>query len=64
MKSLEGPAATTGERRMTPDGAGQLPAPEGGAYRLDVTLERTAEDDGSDARIELASTGNVRHGRI
>ena len=26
---------------MTQDGAGQLPAPEGGAYRLDVTLERT-----------------------
>ena len=53
MKSLEGPAATIGERRMTPDGAGQLPAPEGGAYRLDVTLERSAGDDGSVARLEL-----------
>ena len=55
MKSIEGPEATVGERRMTQDGAGQLPAPEGGAYRLDVTLERTAGDDGSEARIELGS---------
>ena len=55
MKSLEGPAATTGERRITPDGAGLLPVPEGGAYRLDLTLERTAGDDGSEARIELGS---------
>jgi levanase len=57
MKSIEGPVATTGERRMTmtQDGAGRLPAPEGGAYRLDVTLERTAGDDGSEARIELGS---------
>lgn len=55
MKSIEGPVATIGERRMTPDGAGQLPAPESGAYRLDVTLERTAQDDGSVARIELGS---------
>lgn len=55
MKSIEGPVATVGERRMTQDGAGQLPAPEGGAYRLDVTLERTAGQDGSEARIELGS---------
>ena len=59
MKSIEGPAATTGERRLTQDGAGQLPVPEGGAYRLDVTLERTAEDDGSVARIELESDGGT-----
>ncbi|WP_223914783.1 glycoside hydrolase family 32 protein [Arthrobacter sp. NicSoilC12] len=59
MKSLEGPAATTGERRLTPDGAGQLPVPEGGAYRLDVTLERTPQDDGSVARIELESDGGT-----
>ncbi|WP_427170765.1 glycoside hydrolase family 32 protein [Arthrobacter sp. 92] len=55
MKSIEGPAATTGERRMTQDGSGQLPVPEGGAYRLDVALERRAGDDGSEARIELGS---------
>ena len=59
MQSIEGPAETTGERRMTRDGAGQLPAPEGGAYRLDVTLERTAGDDGSEARIELGSGGGT-----
>lgn len=53
MKSIEGPVATVGERRITQDGAGQLPVPEGGAYRLDVTLERTAGQDGSEARIEL-----------
>ena len=55
MQSIEGPVTTAGERRMTQDGAGQLPAPEGGAYRLDVTLERSAGDDGSVARIELGS---------
>ncbi|AXJ11803.1 levanase [Arthrobacter sp. PM3] len=55
MTSLEGPAVTAGERRMTPDGAGQLPVPEGGAYRLDMTIERAAGDDGSEARIELGS---------
>lgn len=59
MQSIEGPVATTGERRLTQDGAGQLPAPEGGAYRLDVTLERTADDDGSVARIELGSDGET-----
>lgn len=59
MKSIEGPAATTGERRMTQDGAGQLPAPEGGAYRLDLTLERTAGDDGNEARVELGSDGGT-----
>ncbi|WP_254788617.1 glycoside hydrolase family 32 protein [Arthrobacter sp. ok909] len=59
MKSIEGPLATTGERRITPDGAGRLPAPEGGSYRLDLTLERTAEDDGSEARIELGSDGGT-----
>ncbi|MGP4031012.1 glycoside hydrolase family 32 protein [Pseudarthrobacter sp. 1C304] len=53
MASIEGPGAMVGERRMTPDGAGELPAPPGGAYRLDVTLERAADDDGSEARIEL-----------
>lgn len=55
MTSIEGPVATVGDRRMTQDGAGQLPAPEGGAYRLDVTLERAGGDDGSVARIELGS---------
>ncbi|MFF2246570.1 glycoside hydrolase family 32 protein [Arthrobacter sp. NPDC058130] len=59
MKSLEGPVATAGERRMTQDGAGQLPAPEGGAYRLDATLERSAGDDGSVARIELGGDGGA-----
>jgi levanase len=59
MQSIEGPAATTGERRITQDGAGQLPAPEGGAYRLDVTFERKAGDDGSEARVELGSDGGT-----
>jgi levanbiose-producing levanase len=59
MQSIEGPVATSGERQMTHGGAGQLPAPEGGAYRLDVTLERRAGDDGSEARIELGSGGGT-----
>lgn len=57
MESLGGPVATVGERRMTQEGAGELPVPEGGAYRLDVTLERTPGDDGSVARIELGGEG-------
>ncbi|MET1086874.1 MAG: GH32 C-terminal domain-containing protein, partial [Arthrobacter sp.] len=59
MQSIEGPVATSGERQMTQGGAGQLPVPEGGAYRLDVTLERRAGDDGSEARIELGSGGGT-----
>lgn len=53
MNSIEGPVITAGERRLTQDGAGELPIPESGAYRLDVTLERSADDDGSVAKIEL-----------
>jgi levanase len=53
LKAIEGPVSTLSDRRMTADGAGQLPAPAGGAYRLDLTFEKTAEDDGSLARVEL-----------
>lgn len=53
LTAIEGPVSTLSDRRMSADGAGQLPAPAGGAYRLDLTVEKTAEDGGSLARVEL-----------
>lgn len=55
MSVLEGTPATVGERQVTPNGAGELPAPKSGAYRLDVTLERRPDDDGSEALLKLTS---------
>lgn len=69
LKSLQGETVTAGERKLTPDGAAGLPepglpaqglpAPAGGAYRLDLTLERAAGDDGSEARVELVAENGV-----
>lgn len=59
LKSLEGDTVTVEERKLTPDGAGELPAPEGGAYRLDLTLERAPGDGGSEAKVELLAENGV-----
>ena len=48
-------AKTADSRPVTPGGAGDLPAPGSGAYRLDVTLERTQADDGAEALLKLGS---------
>lgn len=43
----------------TPDGIKKLPSSQGGAYRLDVTLERPGPHDGSEARISMESGGSA-----
>lgn len=55
MSALEGASKTADSRPVTPEGAGDLPAPGSGAYRLDVTLERTQADDGAEALLKLGS---------
>ncbi|MBT2549221.1 glycoside hydrolase family 32 protein [Arthrobacter sp. ISL-65] len=57
LSALDGEAKTAGSRALTPEGAGELPAPAGGAYRLDVTLERAPGDDGTEALLKLGSGG-------
>ncbi|PNH83773.1 glycoside hydrolase family 32 protein [Arthrobacter sp. AFG20] len=57
LSALDGEAKTAGSRALTPEGAGDLPAPAGGAYRLDVTLEHAAADDGREALLKLGSGG-------
>ena len=57
LSALEGEAKTAGGRALTPEDAGELPAPAGGAYRLDVTLERAAGDDGTEALLKLGNGG-------
>jgi levanase len=57
LSALDGEAKTAGSRALTPEAAGDLPAPAGGAYRLDVTLERAADDDGTEALLKLGSGG-------
>jgi levanbiose-producing levanase len=55
LSVLEGTAETVTGRRVTEDGAGELPVPDSGAYRLDVTLERGPDDDASEALLKLGS---------
>jgi levanase len=58
LSALDGEAKTADSRALTPEGAGSLPAPAGGAYRLDVTLERAAGDDGTEALLKLGNGGS------
>lgn len=55
LSVLEGAAQTVTGRRVTEDGAGELPVPGSGAYRLDVTLERGPDDDASEAQLRFGS---------
>ncbi|MGN7252021.1 glycoside hydrolase family 32 protein [Arthrobacter sp. SAFR-014] len=57
LSALDGEAKTAGSQALTPGGAGELPAPAGGAYRLDLTLERAPGDDGTEALLKLGSGG-------
>jgi levanbiose-producing levanase len=59
LKSLQGDTATVTDRKLTPGGAGGLPDPDGGGYRLDLTLEKAAGDDGSEAKVELLAENGV-----
>ena len=58
LSALDGEARTADSRVLTPEGAGGLPAPAGGAYRLDVTLERAPGDDGTEALLKLGNGGS------
>ncbi|MFE4834994.1 glycoside hydrolase family 32 protein [Arthrobacter sp. NPDC056691] len=58
LSALDGEARTAATRALTPAGAGELPAPSSGAYRLDVTLERAAGDDGTEAVLKLGNGGS------
>ena len=57
LSALDGEAKTADSGALTPEGAGGLPAPAGGAYRLDVTLERAPGDDGTEALLKLGNGG-------
>lgn len=57
LSALDGEARAADSRALTPDGAGGLPQPSSGAYRLDVTLERSADDDGTEALLKLGNGG-------
>lgn len=62
LSALEGSPQTVTDLRISRDGivqsgAEELPAPATGAYRLDVTLERRPDDDGSEALLKLGSGG-------
>lgn len=59
LARLEGQASTFGPETITPDGTPRLPPVQGGAYRLDLTLERSGTDEGSEARLQLESGGAV-----
>ena len=59
LKSLDGGTVTVEDRKLTPGGTAGLPAPDGGAYRLDLTLEKAAGDDGSEAKVELLAENGV-----
>jgi levanbiose-producing levanase len=59
LARLEGQASTIGPETITPDGTPRLPPVQGGAYRLDLTLERAGTDDGSEARLQLESGGKA-----
>jgi levanbiose-producing levanase len=57
LSSLDGDPITAGSRPLTREGAGGLPVPAAGAYRLDVTLERGQGDDGTEALLKLGNGG-------
>jgi levanbiose-producing levanase len=57
LSALDGETQAAGSRPLTPEGAGELPVPAGGAYRLNVTVERASGDDGTEALLKLANGG-------
>lgn len=59
LASLEGPAKSSGQQVITMDGTAALPASDGGAYRLDMTIERSGNHHGTEAQLQLASDGAV-----
>ncbi|WP_231728606.1 glycoside hydrolase family 32 protein [Arthrobacter sp. EPSL27] len=63
LARLEGEASSTGPTPITAAGTAGLPAVQGGAYRLDLTIERSATDGGdgnpAEALLQLASEDSI-----
>lgn len=59
LDRLEGHTSSAAAQRITPDGTPGLPSPEGGAYRLDLTIERPESKDSPEARLQLESGGSA-----
>lgn len=57
LNRLEGQAMDL--KGTTSEGTKALPSSQGGAYRLDVTLERPGPHDGPEARLHMESGGSV-----
>ncbi|WP_461164492.1 glycoside hydrolase family 32 protein [Arthrobacter sp. R4-81] len=60
LARLEGQSSSSGPETITPEGTAGLPSPQGGAYRLDLTIERATKagdggSDGSEALLQFAS---------
>lgn len=60
LARLEGQSSSSGPETITPEGTAGLPSAQGGAYRLDLTIERgNGADDGgrvgSEALLQFAS---------
>ena len=59
LQRLERQRAAVGPQRITTDGIQNLPGPEGGAYRLELTIERDDPRDQPEARLHLESGGST-----
>jgi levanbiose-producing levanase len=60
LARLEGQSSSSGPETITREGTAGLPSLQGGAYRLDLTIERTTKtddggSDGSEALLQFAS---------
>ena len=60
LARLEGQSSSSGPETITPEGTAGLPSAQGGAYRLDLTIERgtgagDGGSDGSEALLQFAS---------
>lgn len=59
LSRLDGHTESVDSEEISPDGTTNLPSPEGGAYRLDLTVERPENHEGSEARLKLESDGRT-----
>ena len=60
LARLEGQSSSSGPETITPEGTARLPSAQGGAYRLDLTIQRgtgagDGGSDGSEALLQFAS---------
>lgn len=57
VDALSGTTVVGDSGTLTPAGGVDLPEPRSGAYRLDLTLRRDSDDDGSEARFRIGGEG-------